>query len=76
VVPGFLHPIRASFAHLGHPVVGDRRYGPLENPLGAPRLMLHAARLALEGVRAESPDPPEFAELLARLRRSGAGVVA
>jgi 23S rRNA pseudouridine1911/1915/1917 synthase len=65
---GFLHQIRATFAHRGHPVAGDRRYGPAADPTGAPRQMLHAAALELDEVRVESPDPPDFAALLARLR--------
>ncbi len=38
------HQIRVHAAHLGHPVVGDRRYGRDD---GAPRLHLHAAHLRL-----------------------------
>ena len=65
---GFLHQIRATFAHRGHPVAGDRRYGPADDPTGAPRQMLHAARLELDEIRVASPDPPDFAALLERLR--------
>jgi 23S rRNA pseudouridine1911/1915/1917 synthase len=65
---GFLHQIRASFAHRGHPVAGDRRYGPAQDPTGAPRQMLHAARLELDEIRVASPDPPDFAACLERLR--------
>ncbi|MGF1463199.1 MAG: RluA family pseudouridine synthase [Maricaulaceae bacterium] len=45
-VTGRLHQLRAHLAHIGAPIVGDRKYG------GAPadRLMLHAWRLAF-------PDP-------------------
>jgi hypothetical protein len=32
--------------------------------------MLHAASVAFAEVRAESPDPPDFAALLARLREA------
>lgn len=61
---GRLHQIRVHLAWLGHPVVGDKLYGPdprlylefirtgwtpqLESRLLAPRQMLHAARLAAE----------------------------
>jgi 23S rRNA pseudouridine1911/1915/1917 synthase len=63
---GFLHQIRASLAHLGHPVVGDVAYGA---PAGeASRQMLHAAEVAVDDVAARSPDPPDLAELLRRLR--------
>ncbi len=67
---GFLHQIRASLAELGHPVAGDPVYGPGpgEDPTGAPRQMLHAAFAGFGEMRAESPDPADFAALLARLR--------
>ncbi|MBK8096994.1 MAG: RluA family pseudouridine synthase [Planctomycetes bacterium] len=42
---GRLHQIRAHLAHLGHPIVGDRRYGSRVTMPG--RFLLHAARLAL-----------------------------
>ncbi len=62
---GFLHQIRASFAFLGHPVLGDRIYG---DAAAAPRQMLHAAHVRFEEVEAASPDPADFAGALARLR--------
>ncbi|CAG0998642.1 Ribosomal large subunit pseudouridine synthase D [Myxococcaceae bacterium] len=67
---GHLHQIRASFAHLGHPVAGDRLYGPPveEDPTEAPRQMLHAARLRVDDVDAWSPDPPDLAGVLAKLQ--------
>jgi 23S rRNA pseudouridine1911/1915/1917 synthase len=69
---GFLHQIRAVLAHLGHPLLGDVRYGgpgPGE-AAGAPRHMLHASRLAGAGLEAESGDPSDFADLLRRLHRA------
>jgi 23S rRNA pseudouridine1911/1915/1917 synthase len=51
---GFLHQIRAIFAHRGHPVLGDPVYGDHCN---APRLMLHAVQLTVGPVHAVSPDP-------------------
>jgi 23S rRNA pseudouridine1911/1915/1917 synthase len=67
---GFLHQIRASLAHLGHPVMGDVAYGAPEG--AAPRHLLHAARVAAGDVFAESPDAADFAETVAsrRERRS------
>jgi 23S rRNA-/tRNA-specific pseudouridylate synthase len=67
---GFLHQVRVSLAHLGAPLAGDRVYGPAPeaDPSGAARHMLHAASVQWEGIRAESPDPPDFAAVLARLR--------
>ena len=65
---GFLHQIRAIFAWLGHPLAGDRAYGPPSDPTGAARHMLHASELAFEEIRAHSDDAPDFARLLASLR--------
>jgi 23S rRNA pseudouridine1911/1915/1917 synthase len=69
-VTGFLHQIRAAFAHLGHPLAGDESYGAAEagDPSGAARVMLHASRLAGAEILAEAPDPRDFQETLARLR--------
>ncbi len=67
---GFLHQVRATLAHLGAPVAGDRRYGPAAeaDPSGAGRQLLHAASVDVDEIRAESPDPPDFAAALDRLR--------
>lgn len=48
---GRTHQIRAQLAHMGHPVLGDGKYGPSGS---APRLMLHALRVIL-------PDGEAFA---------------
>ena len=65
---GFLHQIRVTLAHLGHPVAGDRSYGKPGDVTGAERHMLHAARVGFEEIEAESPDAEDFAALCARLR--------
>lgn len=63
---GFLHQIRAVFAHRGHPLVGDEAYGGPD--LGvAPRPLLHAARLAWEDVDVAAPDPDDLREAISRL---------
>ncbi len=64
---GFLHQIRASLAHLGFPVAGDRSYGAPDDASGAPRQMLHAARVAWREVAAECPEPPDFEAVRRRL---------
>jgi 23S rRNA pseudouridine1911/1915/1917 synthase len=62
---GRTHQIRVHLAHLGHPLVGDKIYGPneklylrfietgwteeLERQLLLPRHALHSARLRIEG---------------------------
>lgn len=43
---GRTHQIRAQLAHMGHPVLGDGKYG---TPGSSPRLMLHALRVILPG---------------------------
>jgi 23S rRNA pseudouridine1911/1915/1917 synthase len=61
-------------ASIGHPVVGDARYGGRRASLPAPRPWLHAEHLALEHpVSAEplafdSPLPPDLEAVLAALR--------
>lgn len=47
---GRTHQIRIHLASLGHPVLHDRRHGdgvkPADEPVGVPRLALHAHKLA------------------------------
>jgi len=63
---GFLHQIRAVFAHRGHPLGGDPHYGGPD--LGvARRQLLHAAHLHEGEVEVTAPDPPDFAEALEHL---------
>ncbi|MBB6431413.1 RluA family pseudouridine synthase [Algisphaera agarilytica] len=62
---GFLHQIRATFAHLGHPVLGDPVYGPTSSPheTKASRMLLHATSLRIEGIEVESPLPEAFLDV-------------
>ncbi len=61
---GRMHQIRAHLAHLGHPIVGDVRYGSTAKRLDA--FLLHAAELTLphpasgQPLRVVAPEPPEF----------------
>ncbi len=72
---GRTHQIRLHARHLGHPVLGDPRYGDGAEPR-PPRMALHAALLALAhprtgaALRFESPLPPELEEWLVGLRAS------
>ncbi len=58
---GFLHQIRVTMAHLGHPLLGDAVYGRED---GVRRHMLHASRIRFEDLDVEAPDPPDFREVL------------
>lgn len=69
---GRTHQIRVHMAAIGHPVVGDDRYGrPPAGVLHPGRLFLHAAELAVDhpvtGERTgwRSPLPGDLAEVLA-----------
>ena len=45
---GRTHQIRVHLAAIGHPVIGDARYGSADARLGAGRFFLHAFRLAFD----------------------------
>ena len=80
---GRTHQIRVHFASIGHPVVGDERYGTRRlgtwEPLPAGRQFLHAARLSFEhpstGEREtfEAPLPEDLEEVLSTMRRLPSG---
>ncbi|MDE2489795.1 MAG: RNA pseudouridine synthase [Elusimicrobia bacterium] len=68
---GRRHQIRAHLCALGHPILGDPRYGPPPRPVGgAPRLMLHALSLRVTAggrdYALEAPPTEDFAAELAR----------
>jgi len=66
LMTGRTHQIRVHLAHVGHPVLGDEKYGGGD----AKRLLLHAAKLAFrhpltgEPMRLESPAPAEMKAFL------------
>ncbi|MEW6764895.1 MAG: RluA family pseudouridine synthase [Pseudomonadota bacterium] len=45
-VTGRSHQLRVHMLHLGHPILGDTLYAPETTQRAAPRLLLHASRLA------------------------------
>jgi len=62
---GRRHQIRVHFYSIGHPIVGDLRYGDKAVQRTFPRLMLHAQKITLqlpsgEGVTIEAPIPESF----------------
>ncbi|MFT4570693.1 MAG: 23S rRNA pseudouridine1911/1915/1917 synthase [Hyphomicrobiaceae bacterium] len=69
---GRRHQIRAHFAHGGHPVVGDPRYG--NGKRGAPRMCLHSYRLTFKhpvtsvNTVVECPPPKTFSRLCHAVR--------
>ena len=72
---GRTHQVRVHLAAIGHPVVGDARYGGAARPNLPPleRPFLHAAQLAFdhpttgERRRFESPLPADLENVLAAL---------
>ena len=69
---GFLHQIRATMAHLGHPVLGDREYFGEATPpsFDVPRQMLHSTRIGMDAIFAEVQPPADFEEVLEALAAS------
>jgi 23S rRNA pseudouridine955/2504/2580 synthase len=77
LLTGRTHQIRVHLAHLGHPVLGDDKYGDFElnkrlRKDGLKRMFLHARALAFEhpisgeGMRLESPLPADLEAFRAR----------
>lgn len=76
-ITGRTHQIRVHAAEIGHPVMGDGRYGKagasLERHIGLRRLFLHASELRLrhpltmQALRLRAPLPEELRSALFRL---------
>ncbi|MFK7897846.1 MAG: pseudouridine synthase [Myxococcota bacterium] len=66
---GFMHQIRATMAHIGHPLLGDQHYGPEDGAHRglAARQMLHAANLSVDELEVEVGPPADFEAVLASL---------
>jgi 23S rRNA pseudouridine1911/1915/1917 synthase len=70
---GRTHQIRVHLSSIGHPIVGDSRYGGLREALACPRPFLHATSLAFDhpvtGARLqfESPLPGDLRAVVAAL---------
>ncbi len=65
---GRRHQIRVHLYALGHPIVGDRRYGDLDHQRRYPRVMLHAVGIVLRlpgggPLRLDAPPPPSWTAL-------------
>ncbi|WP_217126247.1 RluA family pseudouridine synthase [Hydrogenophilus thiooxidans] len=84
---GRTHQIRAHLAHVGHPIVGDEKYGDFSlnkvvaRRLDLPRLFLHASRLSFHhpesGQRLvlDAPLPAALTKCVRRLGRPTEGGV-
>jgi 23S rRNA pseudouridine1911/1915/1917 synthase len=77
---GRTHQVRVHLAAIGHPVVGDARYGGQRESLPAERPFLHAHRLAFDHptdgrrCRYESPLPPDLEDLRGRMGEDARGL--
>lgn len=71
---GRTHQIRVHLAAIGHPVAGDRVYGPERQKLHLRRLFLHAAELTFrhpvtgQEMTFRAPLPEELEQVLRQLR--------
>ncbi len=70
---GRTHQIRAHMAHINHPILGDRVYGPDKQPFETNGQILHAKSLGLthpstgDVMLFSSPLPEYFEKALKRL---------
>ncbi|GBF32976.1 ribosomal large subunit pseudouridine synthase D [Desulfocucumis palustris] len=77
---GRTHQIRVHLSYIGHPVVGDPKYGPARPHFGLDGQFLHAAVLGFKHPRSgqfiqfESPLPGVLAAVLAELEESAPGL--
>lgn len=74
-ITGRRHQLRVHLFSLGHPIVGDTRYGDRALQSAFPRLMLHSRSVIVplpsgETVTVEAPTPALFREVLNNLTRS------
>jgi 23S rRNA pseudouridine955/2504/2580 synthase len=71
LLTGRTHQIRVHLAHVGHPILGDDKYGDFElnkrlRKEGLKRMFLHAASIAMahpitgDPLRIEAPLPPDL----------------
>jgi len=69
------HQIRIHMAELGHPLLGDTRYGDRRDPVTVPRHMLHAAEIEVthpttgKKLRLSARIPEDFKAAIESLRR-------
>jgi RluA family pseudouridine synthase len=76
-VTGRRHQIRVHLYHIGHPIVGDLKYGDRAIQAKFPRLMLHALEIEFalpsgDRVTVAAPPPASFEAVLDALRKDNA----
>jgi len=57
IMTGRTHQIRVHLSHIGHPIVGDERYGSVTR---SKRILLHAKAIALLGYAFEAKEPKDI----------------
>ncbi|MGQ9683328.1 MAG: RluA family pseudouridine synthase [Anaerolineae bacterium] len=73
---GRTHQIRVHLAAIGHPIAGDRVYGPQRQRLALPRMFLHARQITFchpatgREMTFQAPLPADLAQPLDQLRAS------
>jgi 23S rRNA-/tRNA-specific pseudouridylate synthase len=74
---GRTHQIRVHLSAIGHPILGDRRYGGGSTGLGLDRPFLHSWRIGFdhpvtgERVDLEEPLPDDLGRALRKARAGG-----
>lgn len=69
LVTGRSHQIRASMASIGHPIVGDTKYGGSKR-FGVTTQLLHAWKMEVDG-RVFECESPEIESFLEKIKRKG-----
>ncbi len=57
IMTGRTHQIRVHLSHIGHPIVGDERYGSVTR---SKRILLHAKAISLLGYAFEAKEPKDI----------------
>jgi len=74
LLTGRTHQIRVHFSYLGHPILGDFKYGPRNNKYGIKRQLLHAYKLSFRHPRSHEqleftvPLPKDMEEIIALIK--------